>query len=190
MMEQRDSVVLVDEFGRDLVGQDGRLSTMEKMEAHRRGLLHSAISVFIFNGRNRLLLQKRAASKYHSPQKWTNTCCTHPQPGETPLEAAQRRLGEEMGLAATLVEAFTFLYTADVGNGLIENEFDHVFFGVSDQNPNPNPSEVTDWNWRSMEVLEQELIRNPEFYSPWLRQCFNAVVLHKLQKSNALPAPR
>ena len=181
-MEQRDSVVLVDEYGHDLFGQDGRLSTMEKMEAHRHGFLHRAISVFIFNDRNELLLQKRAVDKYHSPKKWTNTCCTHPSPGETPLMTAQRRLSEEMGLVATLTEVFTFLYQADVGNGLTENEFDHVFFGVSNQNPNPNPAEVSDWNWATIEELKQELIRNPEEYSPWLRRCFSEVINYKLKE--------
>ena len=181
-MEQRDSVVLVDEYGHDLFNQDGRLSTMEKVEAHRRGLLHRAVSIFVFNDRNELLLQRRAVDKYHSPGKWANTCCTHPLPGETPLITAQHRLSEEMGLVATLTEAFTFSYQADVGNGLTENEFDHIFIGVSNQNPNPNPAEVSDWNWVTVEELEQELIKNPRKYVPWLRQSFNEVIKYKLQK--------
>ena len=129
---------------------------------------------------NETLLQKRAVDKYHSPEKWTNTCCTHPSPGETPLMTAHRRLSEEMGLVTTLTEVFTFLYKSDVGNGLIENEFDHVFFGVSNQNPNPNITEVSDWNWVSIEELKEELIINPDKYSPWLRQCFNEVVNRKV----------
>lgn len=181
-MEPRDFVVLVNEYGHDLFDQDNRLSTMEKMEAHRHGLLHRAVSVFIFNDSNELLLQKRAATKYHSPGKWSNTCCTHPSPGESPLIAAQHRLEEEMGLEVTLTEAFTFLYQADVGKGLTENEFDHIFFGTSNQNPNPNPAEVSDWNWITTEELRQELIRHPEEYSPWLRQCFDKVVNLKLQE--------
>jgi isopentenyl-diphosphate delta-isomerase len=184
-MEQRDSVVLVDEYGHDLFNQDGKVSTMEKIEAHRYGLLHRAVSVFIFNDRNELLLQKRAVDKYHSPGKWTNTCCTHPCPGESPLIAARRRLSEEMGLVATLTEIFTFLYQADVGNRLTENEFDHIFFGVSNQNPTPNPAEVSDWNWVTIEELKQELIRNPEEYSPWLRQCFSKVINYKLQSDQS-----
>ena len=180
-MKWLNSVVLVDECGRDLFDKDGRLSTMEKIEAHRLGLLHSAVSVFIFNDRNELLLQKRAVSKYHSPEKWTNTCCTHPSPGETPIMSARRRLSEEMGLVATLTEVFTFSYKADVGNGCIENEFDHVFLGVSNQNPIPNPAEVSGWTWVAVEELEQELIENPEKYSPWLRQCFSEVVKYKLR---------
>lgn len=179
-MEQRDSVVLVDEYGHDLFNQDGKVSTMEKIEAHRYGLLHRAVSVFIFNDRNELLLQKRAVDKYHSPGKWTNTCCTHPYPGESPLIAARRRLSEEMGLVATLTEIFTFLYQADVGNGLTENEFDHIFFGISNQNPTPNHAEVSDWNWVTIEELKQEITKNPEEYSPWLRQCFSKVINYKL----------
>ena len=179
-MEQLNSIVLVDEHGRDLFNQDGRLSTMDKIEAHRRGLLHRAVSIFVFNDKNELLLQKRAIDKYHSPQKWSNTCCTHSSPAETPLMTARRRLSEEMGFVVTLIEAFTFLYRANVGNGLTEYEFDHVFLGVSNQNPNPNPVEVSDWKWVTIGDLKQELIRNPEKYSPWLRQCFSEVIKHKL----------
>jgi isopentenyl-diphosphate delta-isomerase len=181
-MEHKDSVVLVDKYGRDLLNKDGDLSIMEKMEAHRHGLLHRAISVFVFNDKNELLLQRRAAGKYHSPDKWTNTCCTHPLPGETPFGAAQRRLNQEIGIFTPLIEVFTFSYRADVGSGLIENEYDHVFFGVSNQNPNPNHAEVSDWKWVTIENLEQELIRNPKDYSPWLRRCFSEIVNHRSRK--------
>ena len=181
-MRQSNFVVLVDEYGNNLLNPDGRFSTIEKMEAHRRGLLHRAISVYIFNYRNELLIQKRAVDKYHSPGKWSNTCCTHPLPGDTPLITARRRLSEEMGLTATLTEAFTFTYQVDVGNDLTENEFDHIFFGVSNKNPNPNLAEVSDWSWVTIDELEQELIRNPKKYSPWLRQCFNEVVKYKLRE--------
>ncbi len=179
-MEQMDFVVLVDEYGHNLFNRGGSLCTMEKIEAHRRGLLHRAVSVFVFNDRNELLLQKRAVDKYHSPKKWSNTCCTHPAPGETPLVTARRRLIEEMGLVATLTEVFTFLYQADAGNGLTEYEFDHVFWGVSNQNPNPNPAEVSDWNWVTIEELKQELIRDPKEYSPWLRQCLSEVIKYNV----------
>ena len=100
--------------------------------------------------------------------------------------SAERRLSEEMGLIATLTEIFTFPYKADVGNGLIENEFDHVFLGVSNQNPNPNPAEVSDWTWVTVEELEHDLIGHPERYSPWLRQCFSEVVKHKLGELDEL----
>lgn len=175
-----NTVVLVDECGHDLFDRSGRLATMEKIEVHRQGLLHRAVSVFIFNERNELLLQKRAISKYHSPGKWTNTCCTHPYPGETPIISARRRLSEEMGLVAELTEIFTFSYKADVGNGLIENEFDHVFIGVSNQNPTPDHAEVSDWTWTTIEELEQQLVINPEMYSHWLRQCFSEIIKYKL----------
>ena len=175
-MEEKDRVVLVDNCGNALINFDGKISTMYKTDAHRLGSLHRAISVFIFNSRNELLLQKRAEGKYHSPGKWTNTCCTHPYPGEIPLICAQRRLGEEMGLLAELTEAFSFSYRADVGNGLIENEFDHVFLGVSNQNPSPDPTEVSDWMWETLGALEHKLLVSPERYSPWLRKCFKEVV--------------
>jgi isopentenyl-diphosphate delta-isomerase len=183
-MEYRDSVVLVDKYGRDLFDQYGDVSTAEKIEAHSHGLLHRAISVFIFNDRNELLLQKRAASKYHSPDKWTNTCCTHPFPGETPCIAARRRLSEEMGLEAKLTEVFTFLYQADVGNDFIENEFDHVFFGFSNQDPDPDPAEVSGWEWVTMGDLGKALIKNPREFSSWLRQCFDKVVYYRSLKSS------
>ena len=143
-MEQRDSVVLVDKYDHDLFYQDASLSVVGEIEAYHCGLLHKAIFVFIFNDRNELLLQKRAVEKYYSPKKWANTYCTHPSSGECPLLAVQRRISEKMGLVASLTEDFTFSYQADVGNGLIKNEFVHVFPEVSNQNP--NPAELSDWN--------------------------------------------
>src|SRR5690606_36456296 len=119
-MRTEEYVMLVDE-------QDHVVGTMEKIEAHRLGRLHRAISVFVFDGEQRLLLQQRALHKYHSPGLWTNTCCTHPRPGETALAAANRRLGEEMGLKGDLAFAFTFRYREPFDNGLIEHELDHVF---------------------------------------------------------------
>src|SRR3972149_5969097 len=190
-MKNQNYVILVDEDGHDTFTRDGALSTMEKIEAHHTGSLHRAISVFIFDNRNYLLLQRRALNKYHSSGKWTNTCCTHPSPGESPLMAAKRRLREEMGLITELSEAFAFSYKAEVGNGLTEHEFDHVFFGASNHNPIPDPAEVSDWNWLSMEELAQELIMNSERYTFWLKQCFSQVIKYKtmmeqyLQKSQA-----
>jgi len=180
-MGKRDLVVLVDEHGHNLYHRNGKLYTMEKIEAHRRGLLHRAVSVFIFSDRNEILLQKRAAGKYHSAGKWSNTCCTHPLPREAPLVAAQRRLIEEMGIVATLTEAFTFSYQADTGDGLTEEEFDHVFIGCSNQNPNPNPTEVSDWKWVTMDELERELMTSPEDYTPWLAKCFARVIEYRVK---------
>lgn len=179
---QRDMVVAVDSNGNDLYKDDGSLYTVEKMEAHRQGILHRAVSVFIFNLNHELLLQKRAAEKYHSPEKWSNTCCTHPLPGEKPLVAARRRLAEEMGIVTPLTEAFTFVYEANVGNGMVEREVDHVFLGTFNQSPNPDTAEVSDWEWVKGEVLKLEIQNNPGKYSPWLVQCFNEVLKHGLVK--------
>ena len=179
-MNMKNVVVLVDNHGYDLFDEDGRLSLMEKVEAHQRGVLHRAVSVFLFNDRNEFLLQKRVNMKYHSPGKWANTCCTHPLPGETPLNSAQRRLNEEMGLITPLTEMFTFLYQADVCNGLIENEFDHVFFGLTDCNPQPDPFEVSDWAWIEREKLKEDILSNPEQYGIWFRLCFDKVIKYKL----------
>lgn len=177
----KDMVVLVDERGKDLLNSDGQLSIVEKMEAHRRGLLHRAVSVFIFNNSGDILLQQRASNKYHSPGKWSNTCCTHPLPGETALAAAARRLHQEMGLTTMLSEAFAFRYKVTMDNGLIEHEFDHVFFGRSNQNPCPDPAEVSMWDWVPAAKLEQELVTNPEEYSLWLPFCFDQAIKHLLQ---------
>ena len=177
----KDLVVLVDKYGHDLLDATGEISTIEKIEAHRRGLLHRAVSVFIFNDTGDILLQKRASDKYHSPLKWSNTCCTHPLPGETPFAAARRRLNQEMGLTAKLSEIFTLLYRINTDNGFIEHEFDHVFFGFSGQNPKPNPAEVSAWKWVAAQQLEQELAVKPEEFSPWLPLCFSEAVKHGLQ---------
>ena len=182
-MRKNDCVVLVNQSGFDLFDLNGRPSVMEKIEAHRQGTLHRAVSVFIFNERNDFLLQRRALNKYHSPGKWTNTCCTHPLPGEATHFTAQRRLYEEMGIVIPLSEIFTFSYQADVGNDLIENEFDHVFFGLTNHNPTPNPSEVSDWVWVDKEKLGKELLLNPGKFSVWLRLCFRNVVMYKFNDS-------
>jgi isopentenyl-diphosphate delta-isomerase len=118
-MKKQELVVLVDRDGNNLCLQDGKLSVMGKMEAHQKGMLHRAISVFIFDDSDRLLIQKRTSGKFHSPSLWSNTCCTHPLPGESTLAAAQRCLREELGIDALIKESFTFLYRAEVGNGLI-----------------------------------------------------------------------
>jgi len=155
-------VLLVDE-------QDNEIGVMEKLEAHRTALLHRAISVFIFNDRGELLLQRRAAEKYHSPLLWTNTCCSHPRPGETVYEAAQRRLQEEMGLQCSLSRQFSFTYKAVLSGGLTEHELDHVFFGYSNAVPLANPEEVAEWKYLSLEKIEEEIILKPESYTSWFK---------------------
>lgn len=159
-----EQVVLVNE-------QDIEVGTMEKMAAHRSGALHRAVSIFIFSSSNELLLQQRAEVKYHSGLLWTNTCCGHPMPGESPADAAERRLYEEMGIRCLLQPVFSFLYTANVGNGLTEHEFDHVFVGRYDAAPEPAPWEVAAWKYVSRSELQQGLEREPNSFTPWFRIC-------------------
>ena len=149
--------------------QDQPAGTMEKIEAHRLGLLHRALSVIIVNSKKELLLQRRAKGKYHSPGLWTNTCCSHPYPDELPLDAANRRLKEEMGMDSELEYVFKFLYKVDFENGLIEHELDHVFVGKSDENPKLNPEEAMDFKWVSITSLEKNMNEHPESYTFWFK---------------------
>ena len=130
--------------------QDNPNGSMEKLEAHEKGLLHRALSVLIINTKKEILLQRRALGKYHSPGLWTNTCCSHPYPGENPTEAANRRLKEEMGMVADLEFAFKFQYKCDFDNGLIEHELDHVFIGETDDTPHLNTDEAMAFKWMSI----------------------------------------
>lgn len=155
-------VVLVDE-------QDQEIGQMEKMEAHRLGLLHRAFSILLFNSKGELLLQQRAAHKYHSPLLWTNTCCSHQRPGETTLLAAERRLREEMGMSAPMQTAFSFLYKANLDQGLSEHELDHVVFGYTNQDPIINPKEVQAFQWITIEQLSQQLKNNPQTLTVWFQ---------------------
>ena len=164
-----DSVILVDEF-------DNMLGTMEKMAAHRLGKLHRAFSVFIFNRKGQLLLQQRALDKYHSGGKWTNTCCSHPSPGEKTIDAANRRLGQEMGLKCKLDHVFNFVYRADMLNGISEHEYDHVFVGICDDVPMPDPDEVAAYEYVNMNLLSKELKEIPERYTEWLKICFDQIM--------------
>ena len=140
---------------------------MEKQQAHIEGLLHRAFSIFIFNSEKKLLLQKRASSKYHCGGLWTNSCCSHPRENENIQDAANRRLAEEMGMQCSLKPIFTFMYRAEFDNGLIEHELDHVFFGESDQNPKINPEEVETYRYIAMEDLQQEVKEFPQNFTPW-----------------------
>ena len=172
---KEDEVVLVDENGFDCLNPDGTVKSAGKSEAHAQGLRHRAVSVFIFNKSGQVLLQKRALDKYHSGGLWSNTCCTHPSPGEAPADVARRRLQEEMGMECALKEVFQFAYFAEVGTGVYESEYDHVFIGFSEVNPLPDPEEVSDWRWTSIEEVKQELASDPEKYSYWFRFCFSRV---------------
>jgi len=157
-----ENVVLVDP-------EDRPLGTMEKMEAHREGVLHRAFSVFVFNSRGQLLL-------HHSGGLWTNTCCSHPRPGETVVEAAQRRLVEEMGMRCQLEPKFSFVYRADLDHGMVEHELDHVLIGYSDLPPNPNPEEVCETRYMAVREVEADLAAHPDRYTAWFKICFPEVM--------------
>lgn len=161
-----EHVILVD-------SDDKEIGSMEKMEAHLSGMLHRAFSVFIFNSKGELLLQQRASGKYHSSGKWTNTCCSHPRKNEPTLDAAQRRLKEEMGMDCDLKYGFSFIYQADLDKGLSENEYDHVYFGISDEIPVPDPEEVSSFNYMNMNDLRSAIESSPSAYTEWLKICFD-----------------
>lgn len=160
-----EQVILVNEM-------DVELGLMEKMEAHTKALLHRAFSVFIFNEKGELLLQQRAISKYHSGGLWTNTCCSHPRPGETVLQAANRRLKEEMGFETALVKVLDFVYKAPFSNGLTEHEFDHVLVGNYDGIINPNQEEVEHYSFNSLSDIEIKINQCPEIYTEWFKIAF------------------
>jgi isopentenyl-diphosphate delta-isomerase len=180
-MNNEEQIVLVDSQGQTLL-DEGQIVGMPKLEVHQKGIRHLAISVFIFNSRGRLLLQQRALTKYHSPGKWSNTCCTHPRIQETPSQAAHRRLSQEMGITTALEEGFTFSYWAEVGDGLVENEFDHIFIGHHETEPVPDPEEVHSWRWISPGELQKDLAENESKYAIWFQILWPQVKRHlKLQ---------
>ena len=162
-------VVLVDEL-------DNKVGLMEKMEAHINPTLHRAFSIFIFNSKNEMLLQQRALSKYHTPGLWTNTCCSHPRDGESLHDATNRRLQEEMGMQCELKEAFSFIYKADVMQGLVEHEFDHVFIGTSDDLPIINKDEVESFRYDTVENIKADIERNPKNYTAWFKIAFDKLL--------------
>ena len=161
----QEQVILVNE-------NDEPIGSMEKIEAHEKALLHRAFSVFILNNKNEVMLQQRAASKYHSPLLWTNTCCSHQRAGETNIAAGKRRLLEEMGFQVDLKELFSFIYKAPFDNGLTEHELDHVMIGYSNQDPNINREEVEAWKWMSLEAIKQDMKDHPESYTAWFKIIF------------------
>lgn len=165
-----DQLILIDE-------KDQIIGTAGKMDAHRKGLLHRAFSVIIFNSKGELLLQKRAKSKYHCGGLWTNTCCSHPGLGEMALQVARRRLFEEMGIDCEVKEIFSFRYKTTFSNGLTENEYDHVLIGKNDNLPNPNPEEAEGWKWIDLKSLKTDMMKNPEAYTYWFK-----LLMRKLPK--------
>lgn len=146
------------------------------MEAHYKGVMHRAFSIFIFNSDKKLLLQKRNSSKYHSAGLWTNTCCSHPRHGEDLQGAVIRRLKEEMGFTCELKEIFSFVYKVSLENSLNENEYDHVFIGVYDGEVVPNMNEVEDFKWCDISEIKLDLIKNPEVYTFWFKLVFDKVI--------------
>jgi isopentenyl-diphosphate delta-isomerase len=157
-----EQVTLVDE-------RDSAIGAEEKMRAHLDGKLHRAFSIFVFNSEQELLLQRRAHAKYHSGGLWSNTCCGHPRPHETVTAAAKRRLREEMGFVCGLEESFGFLYRAELDHELIEHEFDHVLVGQFDGEPHPDPAEVCEFQWLSLDRLRRALATTPESFTYWLK---------------------
>ena len=165
----QENVVLVDEH-------DNEIGSAEKLRAHLDGNLHRAISVFLFNDEQQMLIQQRAFLKYHSGGLWSNTCCGHPRPGELPLEAAKRRLWEEMGIRCKLEKVFHFTYKVALDNAITEHEFDHVFVGRFNGIANPNPLEAAGWKWINMDVLIKDVTEHPEHYTFWFKTVLEAVL--------------
>ncbi|MES2587452.1 MAG: isopentenyl-diphosphate Delta-isomerase [Bacteroidota bacterium] len=163
MILEEEQLILVDE-------NDHELGFMPKLEVHQKGLLHRAFSILIFNSKGEFLIQKRADGKYHSSNLWTNTCCSHPRKGEIIIDAAHRRLKEEMGFDCELNFAYKFIYKTDFENELVEHEFDHVFLGEFNENPLPNPSEVSDFKWIRLSDLRNDMQKSPEKYTFWFKK--------------------
>ncbi|MFL9836483.1 isopentenyl-diphosphate Delta-isomerase [Flavobacterium sp. ST-75] len=161
-----EKVILVNE-------KDEQIGLMPKMEAHEKALLHRAFSVFILNSKNEIMLQQRAADKYHSPLLWTNTTCSHQREGENNIQAGNRRLMEEMGFQTELKELFSFIYKAPFDNGLTEHELDHVMIGYYNNEPNINPEEAESWKWMSIDAVKEDMKNHPEHYTVWFRIIFD-----------------
>ena len=163
---REEQVILVNE-------KDEQIGLMPKMEAHEKAVLHRAFSVFVFNKNNELMLQQRAAHKYHSPLLWTNTCCSHQRNGETNIEAGKRRLQEEMGFVCEVEEVTSFIYKAPFDNGLTEHELDHVMIGYSNEEPVINPDEVESWKWMTIEDVKIDMEKHPDIYTIWFKIIFD-----------------
>lgn len=170
---KEEQVILVNE-------NDEKIGLMPKQEAHEKGALHRAFSIFIFNDNNELMLQQRALHKYHSPGLWTNTCCSHQRDGETSLEAGKRRLFEEMGFSTDLKETTSFIYKAPFDNGLTEHELDHILVGNFEKTPEINTEEVASWKWMHLEDVKKDIQNNPEIYTAWFKIIFDKFYKHLL----------
>lgn len=162
---KEEEVILVNE-------NDEQIGLMPKMEAHEKAVLHRAFSVFVFNNKNQLMLQQRAANKYHSPLLWTNTCCSHQRNGESNIEAGKRRLQEEMGFVCELEEKTSFIYKAPFDNGLTEHELDHIMVGYYNENPIINKEEVESFKFMNVEEVKHDMAVNPQLYTAWFKIIF------------------
>lgn len=166
-----EKVILVDK-------DDNKIGVEGKMEAHRNGgKLHRAFSVFILNSKGEALIQKRADNKYHSAGLWANSCCSHPRIEESLEDAAHRRLEEEMGFDCKLKEFFTLTYKLELDNDLWEWEFDHIFIGRFNNDPNPNPQEVSAWKWIDLNKLKEEIKENSNKYAPWFKLILKDLII-------------
>ncbi len=166
-----ENVILVNE-------NDEQIGLMPKLEAHKKAVLHRAFSVFVLNEKGELMLQQRAAHKYHSPLLWTNTCCSHQRDGESNLDAGKRRLLEEMGFVCELKEVFSFIYKAPFDNGLTEHELDHVMVGAFQDDPSINEEEVNDFKWMTLEEVKEDMQIRPESYTEWFKIIFKQFYNH------------
>ena len=173
---QEEHVILVNE-------KDEQIGTMPKMEAHEKAVLHRAFSVFVLNDQGELLLQQRAASKYHSPLLWTNSCCSHQRVGESNIEAGKRRLFEEMGFVTELKDVVSFIYKAPFDNGLTEHEFDHVLVGAYNEDPKINIDEVNSLKWMTLEQVKVDMELHPEIYTEWFKIIFDQYYKHLQEAS-------
>jgi isopentenyl-diphosphate delta-isomerase len=157
--------------------KDGEIGREEKIKAHLQGKLHRAFSIFIFNKKRELLIQKRAKSKYQAGGLWANTCCSHPRPKENLEEAVKRRLKEEMGFSCPLKEVFSLIYKVKAED-LIEHEFDHIFIGHFNGDSKPNKKEVEDWKWISLKELKKDIKENSKKYTPWFKIILPKILKH------------
>lgn len=166
-------------------GNGNRLGGIGKLPAHEQGLLHEAFSIFVFNEKDEVLLQRRALTKYHSGGLWTNTCCGHPRVGEELSASAHRRLGEEMGFDCGLTELYAFTYKVHITEGsLTEHEYDHVLVGQvssGDIALIPNPEEVCEYRWMDIGDLLADASLHPEHYTTWFKIILSDHDLHQLR---------
>jgi len=178
MLYDKNNVIVVNE-------KDEWMGSMEKLQAHKEGVLHRAFSVFVLNDKNELLLQQRAQDKYHSGGLWSNTCCSHPAPGESNMAAAHRRLKEEMGFDCDIEKIFELRYKSDVGNGLTENEYDHIFIGYHNGQTNLNSAEAKDAKFIDLDSLHTWMQKEPQAFTAWFHLAMPKFTAYLSQQEKA-----